>query len=143
MTVVVVQCRMSSSRLKEKALLPLDGKPLISWTLNAMKKVKADQYYVATDKASEACLRPVVDGCGWKIYAGSLNNVLERFCDVIRLTDADILLRATGDNPFLFYEAAQESLDVFAQYKCDYFTISGLPHGSGVEVYKADCLLEA
>ena len=143
MTVVVVQCRMSSSRLKEKALLPLDGKPLISWTLNAMKKVKADQYYVATDKASEAFLRPVVDGCGWKIYAGSLNNVLERFCDVIRLTDADILLRATGDNPFLFYEAAQESLDVFAQYKCDYFTFSGLPHGSGVEVYKADCLLEA
>ncbi len=143
MTVIVVQCRLSSSRLKEKALLPLDGKPLISWTLNAMKKVHADEYYVATDKASEAALRPIVDGCGWKIYAGSLNNVLERFCDVINLTNADVLLRATGDNPYLFYEAAQESLDVFSQYDCDYFTFSGLPHGSGVEVYKAKSLLDA
>ncbi len=143
MTVIVVQCRLSSSRLKEKALLPLDGKPLISWTLNAMKKVNADEYYVATDKASEASLRPVVDGCGWKIYAGSLNNVLERFCDVVKLTKADVLLRATGDNPFLFYEAAQDSLDVFPQYDCDYFTYSGLPHGSGVEVYKTSALLDA
>ncbi|MCF0241600.1 MAG: methyltransferase domain-containing protein [Treponema sp.] len=145
---VIVQCRLSSTRLPGKALYPLDGKPVISWCLNAMKKVPADFYYVATDEASFEKLEPVCIQNGFECFKGPLEDVLERFCMVIRKTDCDTVIRATADNPFLFYEAAVQSADEFDALRgtpeqCDYFTYTGLPHGSGVEVFDGKSLLKA
>lgn len=145
MTIVVVQCRLSSSRLPEKAFLPLgaEKKPLFIWTLRAMKKVQADQYWLACDYASYERLNPLVQKEGWNCFAGPENDVLERFCLLVQKVKADIIVRATADNPFLFFEAAQASLDEFKKRACDYFTYSGLPHGSGVEILSAAALLKA
>ncbi|MGN0730051.1 cytidylyltransferase domain-containing protein [Treponema sp.] len=145
--VVIVQCRLSSTRLPGKALLNLAGKPILEWTLAAMKKVKASAYFLAVDNESKTELEPVAEKCGWNFYSGSQTDVLERFCDVIKLSKADVVVRATADNPFLFYEAAQELVDeYFSRSKnssVDYITFSGLPHGSGVEVFTAASLLDA
>ncbi len=147
MTILVVQCRMSSSRLPGKALLDLGGKTILDWNLSAMKKVKADEYYVATDCDSEHALKDVCERNGFKVFTGPLEDVLERFCLLIEKTGADTVIRATGDNPFLFYEAAQYSIDLYNKTikneKCDYLTLTGLPHGSGVEIINAKSLLLA
>ncbi|MCQ2596835.1 MAG: methyltransferase domain-containing protein [Treponema sp.] len=145
---VVVQCRLSSTRLPNKALYILGGKPLIQWTLEAMKKVSADFYIVATDEASSAKLKPVCDMAGFDCFTGPLEDVLERFCMVVRQYKIDTVIRATGDNPFLFFEAASESADEFdalrgTENECAYLTYSGLPHGSGVEIFDGNSLLKA
>ena len=49
---VIVQCRISSKRLPEKALKMLGGRTVLEWTLLSMSKVKADRYFVATDENS-------------------------------------------------------------------------------------------
>ncbi|HBP09994.1 MAG TPA: acylneuraminate cytidylyltransferase, partial [Treponema sp.] len=145
--VVIVQCRLSSTRLPRKALLPLGGKTILEWTLASMKKVEASKYFLAVDEESREELEPIAKKCGWDFYAGSQSDVLDRFCNVIKISKADVVLRATADNPFLFYEAAQKLVDeYFLKEKnspVDYITFSGLPHGSGVEVFNADSLLEA
>lgn len=145
--VVVVQCRLSSTRLPRKSLLPLGGKTVVEWTLAAMKKVKASKYYLASDEESKEELEPIARKNGWDFFAGSQSDVLGRFCKVIAISKADIIVRATADNPFLFYEAAQELTDLFLKQECsssaDYMTYSGLPHGSGVEVMNAHSLLKA
>lgn len=145
--VVIVQCRLSSTRLPRKALLPLGGKTILEWTLSSMKKVSAYKYFLAVDEESREELEPVARKCGWDFFAGSQSDVLDRFCNVIKISKADVVLRATADNPFLFYEAAQKLVDeYFAREKnspVDYITFSGLPHGSGVEVFSADSLLDA
>lgn len=145
MTAVIVQCRLASTRLPEKALLPLGTaeRPLFLCTLDAMKKVQADEYWLACDTASYDVLAPLCEQNGWNCFGGSENDVLSRFCAVIEKTGASVVLRATADNPFLFYEAAQASLDEYKKRNCDYFTFSGLPHGSGVEVLSARALLQA
>jgi len=147
MTVLVVQCRLSSTRLPGKALLPLGDKTVLDWTLSSMHKVKADKYFIATDKDSYEKLSPVAQRNGFEIFSGPLEDVLERFCLLIKKTEADTVIRATADNPFLFYEAASSLLE---QYKihskngaCDYITYKGLPHGSGVEIFNAHSLLKA
>jgi len=145
---VIVQCRLSSTRLPKKALYPLQGKPLLSWTLDAMKKVKADYYIVATDEDSAPSLKPLCENSGFDCFAGPLEDVLERFCMVVRKYRIDTVIRATGDNPFLFYEAAEESADEFdslrgTENECSYLTYSGLPHGSGVEIFDGSDLLKA
>lgn len=147
MIAVVVQCRLSSTRLPKKALLEISGKTLFEFTLLAMKKVLADFYYVACDENSYDTLLPIAKKCGFEIFAGPLDDVLKRFCLLQEKINADIIVRATADNPFLFFEAANESVTQFLEKQknsqIDYFTLQGLPHGSGVEIFDAHSLLKA
>ena len=145
---VIVQCRLSSSRLPSKAIKTLGGKPVLAWVLNSMKIVKADKYFVATDPESYPVLQPICKQNGFLCFAGDLNDVLKRFCDLIKTLKVDTIIRATADNPFLFYEAAQASVEDFEERRkgkkpCDYLTYTGLPHGSGVEIFSAQSLLKA
>lgn len=144
---IIIQCRLSSTRLPEKALKMLGGKTVLEWTLSAMKKVPASRYFVATDENSYEKLKPIAEKCDYEIFSGPLDDVLERYCLLIEKINCKKVLRATADNPFLFYEAASLLVSEFEKQqkiaKCDYMTFSGLPHGSGVEIFLAASLLEA
>ena len=100
---VIVQCRLSSTRLPGKALKELMGKPVLAYVLSSMKKVKADYYYLATDEASYSQLLPVCKEYGFECYAGSLDDVLNRFTSLLKTLKTKTVIRATADNPFLFY----------------------------------------
>lgn len=145
--IVGVQCRLSSTRLPGKALLPLGGKTVLDWTLSSMKKVEADEYWVATDENSYEKLLPVCERNGFNVFTGPLEDVLERYCLLIEKTKADAVIRATADNPFLFYESAVSLLEQYKRRretsKCDYITYQNLPHGSGIEIFDAHSLIEA
>lgn len=143
MTILVIQCRLGSTRLPRKAVYTLKNKALISWTMDAMKKVPSDAYYVATDEKSAETLGPLVTQAGYELFIGSELDVLDRFCSLIEKTGADIVIRATGDNPFLFFEAASQLLTEYQNKKSDYITWTGLPHGSGIEIFSGPALLAA
>ena len=144
---VIIQCRISSTRLPGKALKDLGGKTVFEWVMHSMKMVPAQKYIVATDYDSYDILKPLAVNSGWEIIAGPLQDVLERYCMAIRQTDCRTVLRATCDNPFLFYEAAISLVEEYYHQKTignvDYMTWTGLPHGSGVEVFDAQSLLNA
>lgn len=146
-TAVVLQCRLSSKRLPGKALLPMGQFNVFERVLEAMKKVPADSYIVATDSSSAPELSPFAGKHGYEIFEGSLDDVLNRYCSVIKKYSIDVVVRGTCDNPFLFHEAACDLLEEFIQLKktdsIDYMTYTGLPHGSGVEVFDASSLLKA
>ena len=143
MTIIAVQCRLASTRLPQKALLDLSGKKLLEWTLSSLKKVHADQYWIATDEESFPILSEIAKNHDWDCFFGPKDDVLERYCLLAEKTGATTILRATADNPFLFYETAQESLVEFEKRDCDYFGFTGLPHGSGIEVFSAQAILKA
>lgn len=144
---VIIQCRISSTRLPGKATKDLGGKTVFEWVMNSMKKVPAQKYIVATDYDSFDSLEPLAKKCNWEIIAGPLEDVLERYCMAIRKADCRTVLRATCDNPFLFYEAAISLVEEYNHQKSigpvDYMTWTGLPHGCGVEVFDAFSLLKA
>ncbi|MCR5400400.1 MAG: hypothetical protein K6E78_02245, partial [Treponema sp.] len=144
---VIIQCRLSSTRLPGKAVKDLGGRTVLEWTLASMKKVNAEYYYVATDEESYDTLLPIVTKMGYQLFKGPLEDVLERYCLLIEKIGCKTVLRATADNPFLFYEAAELLCQEFEKKskisKVDYMTMTGLPHGSGVEIFRADSLLLA
>lgn len=148
MTAIVLQARLDSTRLPRKALLDLGGKPVIVRVMENLRRVEADAWILACDTASEETLSPLAKEAGFTCIVGPKEDVLERFCLVIRKTGATTILRATGDNPYLFADAAAKSLERFGALQdsadgADYFTFTGLPHGSGIEVFSARRLLEA
>lgn len=148
MTCIIVQSRLDSTRLPRKALLDLAGKSVLVRVMENLRRIPADFYVLACDADSESVFSPLAASCGFMCIGGPKEDVLERFCIVIRHTGASIVLRATGDNPFLFADAAEASLRRFKELQtsvkpADYFTFSGLPHGSGIEVFSARRLIEA
>lgn len=148
MTGIILQARLDSSRLPQKALLNLSGESVIVRVMQTLKTVPADMYVLACDTASELVFAPLAESCGFQCISGPKEDVLERFCRVIRKTGISTVIRATGDNPFLFADAATASVQRFFELQrtdtpADYFTYTGLPHGSGIEVYSSKKLLEA
>jgi spore coat polysaccharide biosynthesis protein SpsF (cytidylyltransferase family)/2-polyprenyl-3-methyl-5-hydroxy-6-metoxy-1,4-benzoquinol methylase/spore coat polysaccharide biosynthesis predicted glycosyltransferase SpsG/predicted RNA-binding Zn-ribbon protein involved in translation (DUF1610 family) len=108
-----------------------------------MKQVPADAYVAAVDSESFDELAPIAQSEGWECFAGPRDDVLERFCLAAEEYKLETIVRATADNPFLFYEAAQESLEAFNNTKPDYLTFTSLPHGSGVEIFNTRALFKA
>jgi spore coat polysaccharide biosynthesis protein SpsF len=143
MTAVVIQARLASTRLPEKALLPLGGKQLLFRVMQAMKTVPCDAHILACTPDSQGIFAPLAEEAGFLIFAGPEKDVLGRFCDAARRFAIDRVLRATGDNPFLFADAAAATILESEASGADYCSFSGMPHGSGVEAVLASALLRA
>lgn len=122
MTVAIVQARMGSTRLPGKSLKLLGGKPVLGWVLDrAQTIVGVDQVVVATttcredDAISDYCRRRNV----WT-FRGSENDVLDRYYRCASEFQADVIVRITGDCPFLNPEASDDVLNLFREGDYDY-----------------------
>lgn len=99
--VAILQARMGSTRLPGKVLLPAAGKPLITLMLERVQRARMlDEIWLATsaDVANDA-LAETVSALGVPVFRGSEHDVLSRFSDIAMRTDADWIVRLTGDCP--------------------------------------------
>jgi spore coat polysaccharide biosynthesis protein SpsF len=143
MTAVILQARLDSSRLPGKALLLLDAKPLVFRVMEALNEIPSDLKILACPDDSLSAFTPLAKECGFEIFAGPKEDVLERYCQVIKHFNITHLIRATGDNPFVFTDAACAIYAEGLALKADYSGYSGLPVGAGVESVSAAALLRA
>jgi spore coat polysaccharide biosynthesis protein SpsF len=143
MTAVVLQARLDSSRLPGKSLLPLGSKPLIFRVMEALSHVPADRYVLACPDECVNEFSPLAHEANFELIAGPKDDVLERYCMAIRAYGIDWLIRATGDNPFVFTDAARAIHAEGLRLSADYAGYAGLPVGAGVEAVNAAALLQA
>ncbi len=143
MTAVVLQARIDSSRLPGKALLDLGGEPMIFRVMQALQNVVSDLRVLACPQDAREAFQPLADRAGFLLVVGSKDDVLSRYCDAIRATGASRLIRATGDNPFVFADAANEINLQGDRLGADYASYAGLPYGTGVEALRSEALLRA
>jgi spore coat polysaccharide biosynthesis protein SpsF len=143
MTAIILQARLDSTRLPEKALLSLEGKPLVFRVMEALNNVPSNIKILACPQDSLSVFMPLAQEAGFEIMAGSKENVLERYCDVIRKFSIKRVIRATGDNPFVFADAAAAINAEAMALNADYAGYAGIPCGAGVESVSAYALLRA
>lgn len=150
MTILVLQARLDSSRLPGKSLLPLEGEPLIFRVMEALNRVPCDHRVLACPEDCEAPFRPLTNRAGFELITGPKEDVLARYCAAIRRflpeevpAEGHYVIRATGDNPFVFADAARVLAAEAVSSGADYAGYAGLPLGAGVEVVKAAALLRA
>ena len=143
MTAIILQARIDSARLPGKALLLLDGKPIIYRVMEALNNVPADLRILACPEDSTAAFSSIAEKAGFKIHSGPKEDVLERFCQAIRRFNLKRIIRATGDNPFVFTDAAAAINNEAVTLNADYAGFAGLPYGAGVESVCAAALLGA
>jgi glutamate-1-semialdehyde 2,1-aminomutase len=101
--IAIIQARMGSTRLPGKVLMPLSGRSVLNWCVRAAKKAPGvDEVWIATtlepadDAIVEFCRKHLIS-----FFRGSATDVLERMYTCANEADANIVLRLTGDCPFL------------------------------------------
>ncbi|ACV67913.1 cytidylyltransferase domain-containing protein [Desulfohalobium retbaense] len=151
--IAIIQARMGSSRLPGKMMLPLAGKPIIDYVLMRLSTAlrpqgMLDSLVLAT--STEKNNDPLVDHVAvhWpqvKIIRGAEDDVLSRFKTAIDETGADIIVRATGDCPFVNIDAMHNMLTELLNSGADIVNYQpGYEYvDKGLEVVRADALLRA
>jgi spore coat polysaccharide biosynthesis protein SpsF len=108
----IIQARMASSRLPEKVLLDIVGKPMLEWVVErTLRAQMVNEVVIATtlDPSDD----PVVSFCKRKDYRvcrGSIYNVLDRYYQTAVHIEADIIVRITADCPFVDPELIDEAV---------------------------------
>lgn len=102
-TVAIVQARLSSSRLPGKVLKPLRGMPSIIFMTERLRRSRlCDEICVATsDDPSDDELVRILGEHGVSCYRGPLDDVLARFEGAADAYGAEVIVRLTGDCPFI------------------------------------------
>jgi spore coat polysaccharide biosynthesis protein SpsF len=101
--VIIVQARMTSSRLPGKVLKTILGKSLLDFQIERLAKVRnANQIVIATTTNSSD--QPIIDFChlkGIAVFRGSEQDVLSRYHGAAKKFQADIVVRVTSDCPLI------------------------------------------
>ena len=102
-TKLLIQARMSSRRLPKKVLLPVNGKPLIIYLVDEIRKICAveDIYVLTSDSKNDDELCEVLVKNNVNLYRGNLENVYERYRGLLNQIDCDYFFRICADSPFL------------------------------------------
>lgn len=143
MTGLILQARIGSTRLKNKALLPMCGVPMIELVMRALKHIHADSYVLATEEESLSTLSPIAEEMGFLVFSGPKDDVLKRYALCTEKYNFSTIVRATGDNPLVSVTLANDLLELAQKEKSDYAGFLAMPKGMGVEVISSTALLKA
>ena len=146
--VAIIQARMGSIRLPKKVLKYLGSKSVLDWVVLAAKNIPGvDDVVVATsttendDEIEKWCVTQKI-----KVFRGSEIDVLDRFDKAARDIEADVIVRLTGDCPFLDPQVCGTVLSLYKLTNADYASNcspANWPDGLDCEVFSAECLSEA
>ena len=136
---IFLQVRVDSRRVCRKMWKLLGGKPLVGHVMDRLKSglevLGVDKVTVLTSLGSVGDLCEFFEGDDRvEIYFGDEEDVLERFYFANRILKNEVIIRATGDNPFVSVEHMELILRHHVDRSADLSHYVGLPLGCGVEV---------
>jgi spore coat polysaccharide biosynthesis protein SpsF (cytidylyltransferase family)/sialic acid synthase SpsE len=139
---VIVACRMKSSRLKEKALLPIGDLPSVEFCLrNALKFKGVDRVILATStEEQDQILEKHTFDPKVGFYQGHPEDVMQRYIDVCEAYDLDVVVRITADMPFVDDEICSFLLDAHFKSGAAYTVGTDAAVGVNLEIFNVSCL---
>lgn len=147
---IIIQARMTSTRLPGKVMKEVLGKPLLQLQLERLMRVaNVDQIIVATT-TNEVDI-PILELCkslSISTFRGSEENVLERYYQTAIAYDIDIVIRITSDCPVIDPRVVEQVIDfyLYNQDSVDYVSNSlarTFPRGMDTEVFSRQVLEQA
>jgi len=137
---VLLQARMSSTRLPKKVLKDILGKPMLLYEIeriramvHPIKVILATTVNKADDVLADFARKIKLD-----FYRGSEDDVLDRFYQAAKKYRGDVIIRITGDCPLIDPAVIDKVLDVFLEGEFDYVANTHpptYPDGLDTEVF--------
>lgn len=146
-TGVIIQARLTSTRMPGKVLMPLKGKPLLFRVLERCEKINnIDLIVVAIpDNSKNNLIEKEIHS--WKkslaikvcVYKGDEENVLLRTYKAAYANQIKTIIRITSDCPFIDPIVSGSLLNLYKTNKAEYARLSavdGFPIGFETEIFE-------
>lgn len=136
--VAIIQARMGSTRLPGKVLMDIAGKPMLWHVIERVKRCKKiDSVVVATtSKEEDKAVIELAKKCGVDTFAGSEEDVLDRYYQAAKKFDADPVVRITADCPVIDPQIVDEVINEYTEGGYDVCGLSGeFPDGLDVTIF--------
>lgn len=150
--VLIIQARMGSTRLPGKSMMNLAGAPLVGRILERVKRcARLDEIVLAIPNTVEdEVLAELGEQYGVKVFPGSQNDLVERYYQAARWSNASLVVRLPADNatpePSEIDRIIEYHLSLGQRgFSSNLSTIgdSEYPDGIGAEVFDFSLLEEA
>ena len=142
--ILIVQARMGSSRLPGKSILPLANEPLLHRIIERLKRCEhIDDLVIAVpDSYENKVLIDIAIKNNTNFFAGSENNLIERYYHAALKYSADHIIRFPADNPVpepseidrLICFHLKNNINGFSSNISSFYD-SGYPDGIGAEIF--------
>ena len=151
-TAAFIIARLNSSRLPEKNLMPICGKPMIEHLFNRVRQSRFinETFIVTSNLESDDKLEDFARENNIGCYRGSLDNIMERIIGAANYFDCDSIVEILGDNPLVHSDLIDDVIDLFYKTDSDYSANLtkeypqyekkkiGFPVGIRVQIYKKE-----
>jgi 3-deoxy-manno-octulosonate cytidylyltransferase (CMP-KDO synthetase) len=114
-TVAIIPARYASTRLPGKALIEINGKPMVCWVAERAQAARnVDRVIVATDSQE---IVDAVSSIGIEAMLTDTNHTsgTDRVAEVAaKIPDAEIIVNVQGDEPLIAPETIEKAVDTMA-----------------------------
>ena len=150
--VLIIQARMSSTRLPGKSMMPLADKPLVYRMVERLKKCKkVNEIVIATsDQPKDEVLVQLAKELDVSSFQGNLIDVRDRYLKAAEKFQADFIIRIPADNPMPDSNEIDKLIDFHLENNPTGFSSnlaqvnnSGYLDGIGAEIFSTKLLQES
>ena len=140
--VVIIPCRIYSTRLLVKPLQKVRNYKILELLVKQLKKSKKiDGIVLALAKTTGSELFVEFARKNKLNYVlGSECDVLGRFIKTAKRSKANVVVRITSENPFIFWEGIDDLIEKHVEGEYDLSCNYKLPVGSGLEIVNTESL---
>jgi spore coat polysaccharide biosynthesis protein SpsF len=150
--VLIIQARMSSTRLPGKSMMPLADKPLVYRMVERLKNCKKiDEIVIATsDQPEDQVLLELAKVLQVSYFQGNLLDVRNRYLKAAEQFQADFIIRIPADNPMPDSNEIDKLIEFHLEHNPSGFSSnlaqvnnSGYLDGIGAEIFSTKLLQES
>lgn len=140
--VATLACRSESTRLYGKPLQLVGDEPILTHLINQLRGITAidDIVLAIADAPSKDSYIQYAQSEDLNYAVGSEKNVLGRLIAAGRKANAEVAVRVTTENPFVYTENIEDMILEHLKNNYDYSMTEKLPLGSSVEVASMQAL---
>jgi spore coat polysaccharide biosynthesis protein SpsF len=147
-TTIILQARMNSNRLPGKVMKLIGGVPMIGILIERLKKACLPILLATSQDKENDALVDYIKTLGISVFRGSESNVLERYYQAAKETEAKTIIRVTGDNPLIDGNFLRDSIEKYWTPENERAYLSSAlsctyPLGTSFEVFSFNLLTEA
>ena len=146
--VAIIQARMGSTRLPGKTMMEICGKPLLWHVIDRTKPSRFinDIMVATTDKEEDKVILDFSKNNNISCFAGSEEDVLDRYYQAAKASKADVIVRITADDPLKDPDVMDRVILEFKDEGPDYASNTikpTFPLGMDIEVFTFSALERA
>lgn len=128
---VFIPVRISNTRLPQKAMKLVDGKPIILYLIERLLSAKKIRNIVVctTTNESDDVLVKLLEKLNILVFRGSEKDILVRYLDAAKKFETDFIVSVDGDDVYTDPIYVDKIVSTYEKINCDYVDMIEFPFG--------------